>query len=366
MELASDPYNLPSRVSFGKDESLITTREFSSGHSPRQNYPLENPPIRQRRRHGSSVLAWGKDHLPLKSILPKERLDDDEPLHILDTRPSPEHSTDDTATERRSSRIHLSRSNDRLKPCDCPSQGPLCTTPSISTTTTGDDVDAAAQKTTPGSKSMEWANGLEKQATTITHDSVSASTSTALSGSNTSQSDLYSKKSPGVDCRSSIIASSLNEPVMTIQYASTITTNDERRPGTANKTIPRKPVSSQPSRNSSISTPSPSLLYSPEREKRERIERLEKRKCYLARRRVCIEKALHGLMWHSRPCSTLDFMKAHEEIKKTTTRLYSDLDEVRRKEHEISLDLFRILRSQDEKDYCGGGSASLWVSRVTR
>jgi hypothetical protein len=59
-------------------------------------------------------------------------------------------------------------------------------------------------------------------------------------------------------------------------------------------------------------------------------------------------------------------MNAREEVKKTTARLSSELADIRREEHNVGLKLFRALKSQDEADYCGGGSTSLWVSRVTR
>ncbi|KAL4913623.1 hypothetical protein BDW62DRAFT_220592 [Aspergillus aurantiobrunneus] len=379
MKLASDP--LPNRVPVGKGDSLRTGRRLQEpspgGHNPRQYCLPGDPAIRQSRPRGSSVLAWGKDHLPLKGILSKDRcqlpLDTDGHSTILDPweatsigRRPPEYSTCEKATEQPSSRIHLSRSNDRLKPCDCPSQGPLCAIPSVTTTITGGDVDAAAQKTTLGSKIMEWANGLEKQAVTIIHDpyTLSFNAFTAIPSSNTSQTDLYLNKGSGVHCRSSTTTSSLDETVMTIQYSSTITTKDERLPGTINKRLPRKPVASQPSKTGSNSTSS--LRSSPEREKRNRIEQLESRRRYLTRRRESIEKALYKLMWHSRPYSTPDFMKASEEVKKTTVRLHSDLADVRRAEHDIGLQLFLALKNMDERDYCGAGGTSLWVSRVTR
>ncbi|KAL4923317.1 uncharacterized protein BDV17DRAFT_285521 [Aspergillus undulatus] len=376
MNLANDPNHLPGRLAIGKGNSLVTIQHLQDpslgAHGPRQDYSLGDPVLRPKRRGGSSVLAWGKDHLPLKSILSKKRLDNDDPPDILEpweaaSRRSPGHSTHEQATEQPLSRIHLSRSNNRLKPCDCPSQGPLCTVPSVSTTTTGDDVDTAAQSTTLGSKNMGWASGLEKQAMTVISNPylLSVNTFAAIPGSNSSQSNLYFKKGSGVDCRCPITASSLNETVITIQYPSTITTNDNRDPGTM-KTIRRKPIASKPSDNGSVSTPPASLLCSPEQEKQNRIERLEKRRAYLARRRESIEKALHKLTWYSQPCSTLDFMKATQEVKKTTTRLHSDLADVRREEHDIGLHLFLVLKTQDEKNYCGGGSTSLWVSRVTR
>jgi hypothetical protein len=210
---------------------------------------------------------------------------------------------------------------------------------------------------------MEWANGVEKQAMAI-HDRyvLSVNTFTAISGSNPSLNDLYVNSGSEVDCRRS--TSSLNETVTTIQYSSAMTMEGELVLGAVNRSILRRPFASQPFETGSSSTSS--TLREPGRERQDRVERLERRSRSLARRREYIEKAIHNLMWHSRPCSPLEDGKAREEVKKTTARLHSDLADIRREEHEIGLRRFRALRSQDERDYCGGGSTSLWISRVTR
>ncbi|KAL4957599.1 hypothetical protein BDW69DRAFT_180523 [Aspergillus filifer] len=374
MMMVSDPYHFSNRVPVGKGDSLITGRRLQApsleGPEPRQDCLPEDSAIRRRRSRGLSVLAWGKDHLSLKGLLSRERcrlplnpdgiVDPWEGVSI--SRPWPRLFTSEQAAEQPSSRIHLSRRNDRLNPCDCPAQGPLCGVPPVSATSMDDDADAAAQRTM-GNKIMEWANGREKQAMVI-HDRyvLSVNSFRSIPGSNPSLSDLYVKRGSGIDRKCS--TSSLNETVMAIQYASSITTKGELVLGAVNRSIPRKPVASQQSETGSIST-SPTLSASG-REKNDRVERLERRSRSLARRRECIEKAIHNLMWYSQPCSALEDGKAREERKRTTARLHSDLADVRREQHEIGLRLFRALRSQDERDYCGGASTSLWVSRVTR
>jgi hypothetical protein len=309
------------------------------------------------------MLAWGKDHLPPKRIPSKEQCrlsfnDDDLPSNVHEpwktvTGELPEIPTFENATEQSSLRIHLSRINDRLKVCDCPcpEQGPLCMVPSVTTTITGGYVDAAAQKTNLSSRILEWTSGLEKHARTMIHDpyTLCVSTFTTNPCSNTLPSNLDLTEGAGHDRLTT--TSSLKETVMTIQYSSTITVEDELVPGAIKKTNSRRSTVSQPSDDGSIS----------ERGSRDRIRILETRRDALTRRRASIENAIYNLLWHSQPCFGPYDMAAREEVKK----LNSELVDTRRDEHDIGMNLFRALRSQDE-DHCGGGSSSLWVSRVTR
>jgi hypothetical protein len=196
---------------------------------------------------------------------------------------------------------------------------------------------------------MEWTNWLGKQAITLIHDS------------DKSPSDLHLIMGAG-DCFTT--SSNPNETIVTIHSSSKIVAEDELLPGTIVKITPQRPTDSLPSDTGSFSIP-PSECSS-ERENRSRIEVLEAKRYSLIRRRESIEKAIYDSMWPLGPCFAPYDMNAREEVKKTSARLSSELADIRREEHNIGLKLFRALKSRDEADYCGGGSASLWVSRVTR
>ncbi|KAL3475112.1 hypothetical protein BJX99DRAFT_247759 [Aspergillus californicus] len=339
----------------------VKPASHSSGdHNPNQACLPGDPAIRQNIKliaktlgaRGSTILAWGKDHLPKRILNEQYRLS----LNDDDLLPSNVHEPgippSEIPTEQPSSRIHLSRSNDRLNACDCPSpeQGPLCMASSVTTTITGGGYVAAAEKTNLSSRILEWVYGLEKHAMTMIHDPYALYVSTfTTSGSNTLPSDLNLTGGAACD-RLMTTTSSLEQTVMTIQY-STTTIEDELVPGAINiKTSSRRSTISQPS-DGSIS----------ERASQDRIRMLETRRDALTRRRASLEKAIYDLTWHSQPCFGAYDMISREEVKKLTSKLV----DIKREEHNVGLNIFRSLRSQDE-DRCGGGCSSLWVSRVTR
>ncbi|KAL4746992.1 hypothetical protein BDW72DRAFT_209924 [Aspergillus terricola var. indicus] len=376
IKLASHSYHLPSCAHIRNGGSTIFGRhsqEPSSGdHKPRDCLSWD-PATRQEGSCISSMFARGKDHLRPRRILSKDQCQlslesDDPPSNILKpwkavSRRLPENSIHAKPMEQGPLQVHLSRSNGRLNTCDCPEHGPLCAVPSVVTTITGGDIDATAQKTDLPSRILELANRLEEQAMTIIHDSYTLyiKTFTANPGSNRSSRDLHLTKGTGADRQTTI--PSLKETVMTVQH-STKMTEDEIARGAIDKIISWRSTVSQPFNNGSISMPP--LQCPPEREDRNHIELLETRRYSLARRRESIEKVLYNLMWHSRPCSAPYGTEAREEVKKITTRLNSELADIMREEHCVGLNLFRALKHRDEEEYCGSGSTSLWVSRVTR
>ncbi|KAL4757198.1 uncharacterized protein BDW70DRAFT_171599 [Aspergillus foveolatus] len=373
--LANDSYHSPSRARIRNDGSMIIgghSHEPSSGdHKPKDGLSCD-PAIRQKGSRVSSMFARRKDHLQPKKIQSKHQCQlspnrDDPPSNILEpwkavSRRLPENSTHAKPVEQAPLQMHFPRSNGRLNACDCPSpeRGPLCAVPSVVTTIIGGDLEAAAQKRDLPSRILEWANRLEEQAMTIVHDSYTLyfNTFTTNPDSNTSRGDIHRIKGAGVDRYTTM--SSLIETVMTIQH-STKMTEDEIARDAADKIISWRSTVSQESDDSSIS-----MQCSLEQGNRNHIDLLETRRYSLARRRESIEKALYNLMWHSRPCSAPNGMEAREEVKKITTRLNSELADIRREEHGVGLNLFRALKRRDEEEYCGSGSTSLWVSRVTR
>ncbi|KAL4993267.1 hypothetical protein BDV10DRAFT_179464 [Aspergillus recurvatus] len=386
-KLANHSYCSPSHVHIWNSDSLLIdqrSQEFSPGHhKPRQDCVSGDPAIRPNIKtmakllgsRGSNMLAWGKAHLPPKRTLSEEQCrlsynNDTLPSNLLEpwnaiSGQLPESLTYEKSIEQPSLRIHLSRSNDRLKACGCPSpeQGPLCVTPSVVTTITGGDAGFAAQKTNLPSRIMEWASGLEKQAVTMLHDryALYVDTFTTKPCSNTSPSDLSLIEGVGVDRFTP--KSSLKETAMTIRYSSMMTTDDELIPGATKKIISRRSTTSQPSDNDQVSMPP--LLCSNDQGNRDRIEMLEARRDTLAGHKASIEKAIYDLTWGSGAYSDPYDMDAREEVKKTTAKLNSELADIKREERDVGLSLFRALKSQDEF-YGGSGSSSLWVSRVTR
>ncbi|KAL4738178.1 hypothetical protein BDV11DRAFT_206165 [Aspergillus similis] len=297
------------------------------------------------------MFARRKDHLRPKR-LSKDQCQlspngDGPPSNILepgkaDSRRQPENSAHTKPMRQAPLQIHLSRSNGRLNACDCssPERGPLCAVPSVVTTITG-GIDATVQKRDLPSRILERANRPKEQAMTIIHDNYTLyfNKSTANPGSNTSSRDLHLIKGAGLDRYTTM--SSPKETVMNIPHSTKLIED-----------------------NGSISMPP--LQCSPERGNRNHIELLETRRYSLAQHRESIEKALYNLVWHSPPYFAPYGMEEREVVKKTATRLKSELADIRREEHDVGLNLFRALKRRDEEEYCGGGSTSLWASRVTR
>lgn len=358
-------YDVPSRGHVRNDDSTLACRYFQEpfpqDHKTGRAFLSASPPIRQNvKAIAGSIGSW-KSHMrssKQQCLSPNSGVPTVEPWKAV--KPLPEGPPRKSA-EPHSSRIHLSRSNDRLRACDCPypEQGPLCVVPSVVTTVTG-GINAAPQKPNPSHRVMEWASGLEKQAMNIIHNPSLLYTGafTAYPDPNTSPSRHLEQG----DCadRSTTI-SSLGETATSIQCSYTIAT-EEVLSHTAHQMAPRKPSVSQRPKNYLISKPLP---HPPERAKQNRIEALERRKRDLAQLRQSTEKAIYALMWSPQPDSVLYDMNAREETKKTTTRLNSELDSVRREEHEVGLSLLRALKLQDEKS-CSGEGTGLWVSRFTR
>ncbi|OJJ02092.1 hypothetical protein ASPVEDRAFT_41579 [Aspergillus versicolor CBS 583.65] len=354
-------YALPS-VHIEKHGSTVTCQQLQ-GHRTGHGFHSARPPIRQNVKAIAGSIGSLKSHIRPN----KQRLSpNNNSLPSVEPWRSVRQSSEGPprkSMEPRSSRIHLSRSNDRLMACDCPypEQGPLCVVPSVVTTVTGGDINAALQKPNSSRRVMEWASGFEKQAMNIIHNPSVLYTGpfTAYSDPITSPRDRHLERGDDID-RSTTI-SSLGDTATTVQCSSTIAT-EEVPPDTAHKMVPPKSNVSQPSKDCLISKPLP---QPPERTKQSRIEALELRKRDLARRRQSTEKAIYAIMWSPQPDSVLYDMNAREETKKTTTRLNSELDSVRREEHEVGLSLVRALKLQDEKS-CSGEGTSLWVNRMAR
>lgn len=362
----------------------MTAQEPFTDHKTGQACLPRNPPIRQNAKanvrsvgsRGANMLPWRKIRTRPKGILSKQQCgsspnNNSLPSHTVQpwkavNKQSPENPTDDSSMEGHSSRIHLSRSNDRLRACDCPypEEGPLCAVPSLVTTVSGDDINAAPQRTNLSHRVLEWASGLEKQAMDIiNYPSIFyAGAFNTYPDPNTSPRGHHLEKGDGVGHSTTTSSLGGGEPATIIQCSYTIAT-EEVFPSTIHR-VPSRPVPvSQPPKDGPTSTPP--LPRPPVPRKPNRIEALELKKEDLAQRRKSTEKAIYNLLWSPQPDSVLYDMHAREETKRTTTRLNSELASVRREEHEVGLSLLRALKSQDEKS-CSGEGTSLWVSRFTR
>lgn len=419
-KVASCSPGLRNRIHTLNDNSLLLGRcsqEPSSGdRNPKQNCLLGDPKIsdaglfeqvpaynkpfranitvnaKSAGSHGSSILAWGKDHFPAKRLLSETRCrlslnDDNLPSNIFDLRKavnrrSPKRiPTYEKPKEQSSSRVRLSCSNDRLMARDRPSpdDGPIHMVPSVVTTITSGNADIPTRKTNLPSRIMQWASGLEEPAISIIHDPypLGMNMSMPKPNFNTSPNDLEPIDDAGANQPTSRLsvttsalthsgrssAPSLKETVTTTQYASSIITEEQTVPGAIEKINSQKSTLSNLSDNGSTSTPL--LQCSPKGGTRNRIEILETRRDALARRKADIEKAIYELMWPTQPSYAAYDMDAREEVKNTKARLDSELAHVRREEYYVGLNIFRAWRKRDEVDYCGAGSTTLWVRRLT-
>lgn len=102
----------------------------------------------------------------------------------------------------------------------------------------------------------------------------------------------------------------------------------------------------------------------PEQQAQNRIEMLEARRDTLARRRANINTIIHELTQVIQPSSVAYDMAARDEVKKTVACLNNELADIKREEHEIGMKLFRAWKKRDEQDMYGG-ETGLWVKRVT-
>ncbi|KAI9376160.1 hypothetical protein BJX61DRAFT_539172 [Aspergillus egyptiacus] len=319
---------------------------------------------------GSSMLAWGKDHLRPPRILYKEHYRP----YLKRENPSdpremgspvlgrwPDNPPGEIPSEQPSRRMHLSRTDSRLKACHCPypEQGPLCMAPSVVTTITGGVDDSDDPTSTLAIRVAKWANGREKQAKMGVQDCYTfyINTSTVNPGSKTSPSQLELQGT-------AIVCSTTTSTAVTTRDSSTETTEDERVPGATGKPPGQKNDQPPPSDKGPVAIPA--LGCSSEHGASNRVERLEARRDCLARRRRFVEKAIHDLLWQSQPSSAPYDMGTREGVKKRIAQLELELAEIKKEEHYVGLSLLRAFRSRDVEDYCSEGSSSLWASRLTR
>lgn len=122
----------------------------------------------------------------------------------------------------------------------------------------------------------------------------------------------------------------------------------------------RKPTPSQLSASTSKSLPqSP-----PEMEASNRIEAMEAKLRDLARRRANINTIINELTQVIQPSSIAYDLATRSEVTKTVKSLNSELDDIKKEEHDVGLRLHRAKKKRDEEDYFCEPSG-LWIKRVT-
>ncbi|WEW55096.1 hypothetical protein PRK78_000524 [Emydomyces testavorans] len=126
------------------------------------------------------------------------------------------------------------------------------------------------------------------------------------------------------------------------------------------KATSRKPTPSQVSASTSKSLPrSP-----PEMEANNRIAVMEAKLRDLSRRRGNINTIITELTQVIQPSSIAYDMATRSEVTKTVKSLNSELDDIKKEEHDIGLKLHRAYKKRDEEDfYCE--PSGLWIKRVT-
>lgn len=366
--------------------------------------------------HSSRVLSWGKEQLQPKKKFAEVRSriakqnDDASPFIASEPwrGPSGRAPIMNPIYEKpraRSSRLHPSRSFDRLREYDQAPDSTARLQPSVVTTITAQDKPA----------------GSRKQSTSRSR------APSASAGSQPPVSEGYKNSAPPrVDLPMSDLDTSLAEFKLTAPTPTTDTfpTNDEHQPGQSELPVSRSSAATDTSArmgDSRTSSPAPGSIadsiesasqqstdnglaimsrkrpvpstmapgrkpvrkptpiqaaeeaaakgLSPvppqeQQQPKNRIEALEERQGTLARRKTNITTIISELNQVFQPTSTAYDMAAREEVKKTIAHLNNELAGIVREEHDVGLKLLRAWKKRDDQDLYGGGTG-LWVKRVT-
>jgi hypothetical protein len=95
-----------------------------------------------------------------------------------------------------------------------------------------------------------------------------------------------------------------------------------------------------------------------------RIEALEAKRNELAQRRFTLQTVVDELGKVIQPTSIAYDLAAKAEVKKSLQSIGSEIDEIKKEEHDLGMKIARAWRRFDEKENNGDGN-SLWVKRVT-
>ncbi|KAL4991330.1 hypothetical protein BDW68DRAFT_4163 [Aspergillus falconensis] len=347
----------------------------------------------RQRSNSSKLIDWGKEHFHSRKKTSESRnrfyaneatpFADREPWRGQSGRSPMVYPIQEKPRNRSSSRLHLSRSSDRLKETNTPS-------PIVGSTGTFTTIITAGKQ---NHRQQPWA-------TPYGHDVPESRNASAVSVSSTAPPRVDLVASP--DLSASLTDLTLadddyNEPTSRFSVTTYNTTEaGSATPSPRNSITPSPPPSvidtaSQRSTDTarsimSRSRPVPSAVAPGKRPARKptpseisnkalpsnpaemtpqgRIDMLEAKRNELVRRKANINTMINELTQVIQPSSIAYDMAAREEVKKTVASLNSELADIQKEEHDVGLKLLRAWKKRDDDDFYGS-SSSLWVKRVT-
>ncbi|KAL4873452.1 hypothetical protein BDV12DRAFT_78293 [Aspergillus spectabilis] len=345
--------------------------------------------------HSSKLFGWGKDQFHSKKKAPENRyryypvneaapFAPREPWRGQSGRAPMVAPIQERPRNRSSSRLHLSRSNDRLREMDTssPVTGIMPSTV-ITTITAGEENHKPEPRRRPY-------DAREAQAATPKTSAVSGtapprvdlvsgpSLSDSLTDLRFADNDVHEPRSrfsvttydptevgsatpsPRHSVTPSPPASIIDTASQSSEIARSVMSRARPVPSaiTINKRPMRKPTPSEIPSDKAL-PPNPAEMTA-----QGRIEMLEAKRNDLSRRRTNIDTIIHELTQVIQPSSIAYDMAAREEVKKTVASLNNELAEIKKEEHEIGLKLVRAWKKREDEDFYGQGG-SLWVQRVT-
>ncbi|KAL4743383.1 hypothetical protein BDV11DRAFT_109054 [Aspergillus similis] len=346
----------------------------------------------RQRSNSSKLIDWGKEHFHSRKKISESRnrfyaneatpFADREPWRGQSGRSPIVYPIQEKPRNRSSSRLHLSRSSDRLRE-NTPS-------PIVGSTGTFTTIITAGKQ---NHRQQPWARPYG-------HDVPESRNASAVSVSSTTPPRVDIVSSP--DLSASLTDLTLadddyNEPTSRFSVTTCNTTEAESvTPSPRNSITPSPPASvidtaSQLSTDTtrsimSRSRPVPSAVAPGKRPARKptpseisnkalppnpaemtpqgRIDMLEAKRNELVRRKANINTMINELTQVIQPSSIAYDMAAREEVKKTVASLHSELADIQKEEHDVGLKLLRAWKKRDDNDFYGS-SSSLWVKRVT-
>ncbi|KAL3434488.1 hypothetical protein BDV09DRAFT_91155 [Aspergillus tetrazonus] len=346
----------------------------------------------RQRSNSSKLIDWGKEHFHSRKKVSESRnrfyaneatpFADREPWRGQSGRSPIVYPIQEKPRNRSSSRLHLSKSSDRLRG-NTPS-------PIVGSTGTFTTIITAGKQ---NHRQQPWTRPYG-------HDVPESRNASAVSVSSTTPPRVDLVSSP--DLSASLTDLTLaddeyNEPTSRFSVTTCNTTEAESAtPSPRNSISPSPPASvidtaSQLSTDTtrsimSRSRPVPSAIAPGKRPARKptpseisnkalppnpaemtpqgRIDMLEAKRNELMRRKANINTMINELTQVIQPSSIAYDMAAREEVKKTVASLNSELADIQKEEHEVGLKLLRAWKKRDDNDFYGS-SSSLWVKRVT-
>ncbi|KAL4979265.1 hypothetical protein BDW66DRAFT_128017 [Aspergillus desertorum] len=347
----------------------------------------------RQRSNSSKLIDWGKEHFHSRKKTPesRDRFYADEATPFADREPwrgqsgrSPMVSPiQEQPRNRSSSRLHLSRSSDRLREANTPS-------PIVGSTGTFTTIITAGEQN----------HRQQLQARPYGHDVPESRNASAVSVSSTAPPRVDLVSSPDLSASLTdltLAGDDYNEPKSRFSVTTYNTTEaGSATPSPRNSLTPSPPASvidtaSQQSTDTtrsimSRSRPVPSAIAPGKRPARKptpseisnkalppnpaemtpqgRIDMLEAKRNELVRRKANINTMINELTQVIQPSSIAYDMAARQEVKKTVASLNSELADIQKEEHDIGLKLLRAWKKRDDNDFYGS-SSSFWVKRVT-